>query len=93
MVLEIEGDLKHLRWTGHVLQRPRFDPEVREQRGNIPGNQDRGAFPGTGTRSIPWNRDQGTFPGMEPGAFLGIGNFNPLKMPISCPCPVPTLPG
>lgn len=85
MVLEIEGDLKHLRWTGHVLQRPRFDPEVREQR----GEHSRESGPG----NIPRNRDQGTFPGMEPGAFLGIGNFNPLKMPISCPCPVPTLPG
>ncbi|XP_031988609.1 IQ domain-containing protein C [Corvus moneduloides] len=28
VVLEIEGDLSHLRWSGRVLQLPRFGPEV-----------------------------------------------------------------
>lgn len=27
VVLEIEGDLRQLRWSGRVLQRPRFGPE------------------------------------------------------------------
>lgn len=70
MVLEIEGDLKHLRWTGHVLQRPRFDPEVREQRGehsresgpgNIPRNRDQEHSLEQGPGNIPWN-GTGSFP-------------------------------
>ncbi|XP_068028483.1 IQ domain-containing protein C [Anomalospiza imberbis] len=28
VVLEIEGDLRQLRWSGRVLQRPRFGPEL-----------------------------------------------------------------
>lgn len=27
VVLQLEGELGHLRWSGHVLQRPRFPPE------------------------------------------------------------------
>ncbi|XP_062365316.1 IQ domain-containing protein C isoform X2 [Cinclus cinclus] len=30
VVLEIEGDLRQLRWTGRVLQRPRFEPSPRK---------------------------------------------------------------
>ncbi|XP_042635942.1 IQ domain-containing protein C [Catharus ustulatus] len=37
VVLEIEGDLRHLRWTGRVLQQPRFDPEPSPVKPLAPG--------------------------------------------------------
>ncbi|XP_038017104.1 IQ domain-containing protein C [Motacilla alba alba] len=49
-VLEIEGDLRQLRWSGRVLLRPRFGPELREPRESGTGS---GNIPGSGARAQP----------------------------------------
>ncbi|XP_014741123.1 PREDICTED: IQ domain-containing protein C [Sturnus vulgaris] len=79
VVLEIEGDLRQLRWTGRVLQRPRFDPEP------SPGKP-LDAWEAAKDETIPKKTPEKPDP---PGAERA-GNFG--NIPSSAPLPSGTTP-
>uniref|UniRef100_A0A8C3XDU1 IQ domain-containing protein C n=1 Tax=Cyanoderma ruficeps TaxID=181631 RepID=A0A8C3XDU1_9PASS len=83
-VLEIEGDLRQLRWTGRVLQRPRFEPELSPGKPLDPGEA-------AGNKTIPKKTlEKPNPPGAErAGSF---GNIPPSAPPPSGTTPKPPKP-
>uniref|UniRef100_A0A8C3NFE1 Uncharacterized protein n=1 Tax=Geospiza parvula TaxID=87175 RepID=A0A8C3NFE1_GEOPR len=79
VVLEIEGDLRQLRWSGRVLQRPRFGPEPSPEKPSDPGEAAENKKRKTREKRNPGGAERG-------GSCGNIPSLNP-KNPKTPPNP------